>query len=58
MFNGCHSLNPTRQTNSVKFRKMMSATTKLEDHSLLDIHIITQYILNYPPYAHWKFCIG
>jgi len=54
----CHSSSPARQKTSVKFHKMMSATTTLEDHSFLDIHVITQHILNYPPYAYWKFCIG
>jgi len=54
----CHSSSQACQKTSVTFRKMLSATTKLEDHALLDIHISTQHILNYPPYAYWKFCIG
>jgi hypothetical protein len=40
----CHFSSAARQTTSVEFRKMMSAATKLANHSLLDIHIITQRI--------------
>ena len=59
MFNGCVSLRAQHATKtSVTFRKMLSATTNLKDHPMLDIHITTQHILNYPPYAYWKFCTG
>jgi len=33
---------PSTPENYVTFRKMLSATIKLEDHPMLEIHIITQ----------------